>query len=807
MLKILDKFLNALKTDRNTFFTYVLSLLTVYFLVDRLIEFAFIVFTGVAYYYWSPIMYTVALACCVFTFAFAMKSKFVKVDQDKVKWFNRFVIEFYILVILMFTEGINKLLWMGFISVPNFTGIVQNFGFLISPAFGSLAIMLPLLTGGTIFKKLFLDINDTRKVFEGIYDYKGIDLSSTPRDAGNFSNELFLGIEKEYGTKVKLAEIRRYESTLVVGVSGAGKTTLVFEPWIAQDLYKKYFYRETAKSMANAALRTGIATLNAPYDNDYINNNFSLNMILPVESKAKAYSAYFKKLIMNQSGSDYTYRDLGLTYIAPDDETIEKMKKVCAAHGIGYYLFDPNSSDSIGLNPFSFTSPLQSATAISTILGGFYASAAGGLNYKENLANQIIENLAILLKVVYPKLNAGKLPNLNDMYKLLNNFDVVEKMCRILEEDEVLSKEYENQIQYFKKNFYEKSNGKEEMKKLVSIPLAQLDTLLRYPGIKRILCNRENNINFDKAIENGDVCLVCTRRGDLGETAHKAFGLFFLLLMQYSILRRPGNEKSRIPHFLYVDEFADFVCPATELIFTTYRKYRIGTVISVQNLSQLRGKSQLVSTGTDVTTTGDYDKIGDTILANCSNKLVFGGGSPEDAVYWEKEIGQVKKWWITDNDYDKAKDAYAPKANVAYRWGPKQFAGTITGAKFKRVTYKLKDSGGKIDNGQADLDFMPAKYLDKQKIKTYNFTSYSNGIANNKETDKYNDTMYNKFGNTAHRRTEKAVFSGDNSDGPIHTDPTNLSIKPDANDAIYTPGQRRNNNKKASSSNNNESEE
>ena len=102
---------------------------------------------------------------------------------------------------------------------------------------------------------------------------------------------------------------------------------------------------------------------------------------------------------------------------------------------------------------------------------------------------------------------------------------------------------------------------------------------------------------------------------------------------------------------------------------------------------------------------------------------------------------------------------------------------------------------------------MPAKYLDKQKIKTYNFTSYSNGIANNKETDKYNNTMYNKFGNTAHRRTEKAVFNGDNSDGPIHTDPTNLSIKPDANDAIYTPGQRRNNNKKASSSNNNESEE
>ena len=29
--------------------------------------------------------------------------------------------------------------------------------------------------------------------------------------------------------------------------------------------------------------------------------------------------------------------------------------------------------------------------------------------------------------------------------------------------------------------------------------------------------------------------------------------------MQYSVLRRPGNEKTRIPHFLYIDEFPDFI--------------------------------------------------------------------------------------------------------------------------------------------------------------------------------------------------------------------------------------------------------
>ena len=38
---------------------------------------------------------------------------------------------------------------------------------------------------------------------------------------------------------------------------------------------------------------------------------------------------------------------------------------------------------------------------------------------------------------------------------------------------------------------------------------------------------------------------------------------------------------------MYIDEFPDFICKATEPIFTMYRKYKIGTTISAQNLSQL----------------------------------------------------------------------------------------------------------------------------------------------------------------------------------------------------------------------------
>ena len=95
-------------------------------------------------------------------------------------------------------------------------------------------------------------------------------------------------------------------------------------------------------------------------------------------------------------------------------------------------------------------------------------------------------------------------------------------------------------------NFYKNSNGIEEMRKFVTASTSQLDTLLRFPGVKNILCNRTNNLNYDKALENGEITFVCTRRGDLGPNINTAFGLFFILLMQYSVLRPPGTEKTTL---------------------------------------------------------------------------------------------------------------------------------------------------------------------------------------------------------------------------------------------------------------------
>ena len=114
LLKAIDKFLKYLKTDRNTFLTYVLTLISAYLVVDRIVEMLMMIFTGMAVSYWGPITYTLALACPVFAFLFSCSSKFVDSDESKLALFDVYLISIYIMIVSMFTQFTNQFGWMLF---------------------------------------------------------------------------------------------------------------------------------------------------------------------------------------------------------------------------------------------------------------------------------------------------------------------------------------------------------------------------------------------------------------------------------------------------------------------------------------------------------------------------------------------------------------------------------------------------------------------------------------------------------------------------------------------------------------------
>lgn len=759
-MKYFDKFLKFLKTDRNTFLTYILSVATVYIVVDRIVELVFMAFTGVSSAYWGPIEYTLALACPVFAFCFSFASKFVKGTNMKISFFYIYCISLYIIALSMFVQWLNVAAWILFTCVPNFVSIVANFSDLIQPAFSSLSIYLPLATFYPLFKWLFFGVNDTKKWLDSIKDYGGIDLSDNSELVGPYTCEVVICKDKDTGKNVKVPENKRFESSLIVGASGTGKTSMVFEPMIAQDIERKHFFKEVSKEMGYTALKTGIANLNCPYDNEYINKNFSLNMIKATSAKEKLYNAYMKKMIYSSSDSKTVYKDLGITYLAPDYESTNRLLEVASNYNIPVNLVDPSDPNSIGINPFIHEDPVKTAIAISSVLKGMYSTTHVDVEeaFRENVVVQAVENLCILLKEIYPRTHEGALPTLEDLLALLNDFDLVQVMCKKLLENEELATKYNIQISYFKKNFYRNSPGRADTEKYVYSAITQLDNLLRYPGVKNILCNRTNNIDFDKALQNGEITFVCTRRGDLGATAHKAFGLFFLLLMQYSVLTRSGNEKTRIPHFLYVDEFPDFMCKATAPIFTLYRKYRVGIVISSQSLSQF----------------GDAkSKYRQVVLGNSSTKLIFGGNTPEENEWWSKEFGAHREWQWNDA-YDTAKGEYDPKLG-GIKWGWKEYfkPDKISKLAFKACAYRTRNIKGKVIVGAGKVDFLNSKYKQKQESKTFNFYKFTSGISAEPKKPHKHEIFSNK-----------KIDSDSNEFDPIQTDITDSNLLFNSEDGI-----------------------
>ena len=765
-MKIIDNFLKKLGISRNTFATYVFTLITIYLAVDRITEMLLMLFTGVSYSYWGPIQYTIALACPMLAFAFSIPSEFASTKKKKVTLFNIYVIGLSIIAISMFTQWLNMGAWLLLVFNPGYVDLVTDFSDLVRPALTSLTILAPVLIIPKVFNFLYFGVNDSKDMTQSIWDYGGIDLSDKKQGHGPYTCDVYLCQNSETSEQITIPEASRYQSMFVCGASGSGKTSLVYEPLIARDLEKKFFFREVAKEMGFTALKTGIATLTKPYDNEYLNANFNLNMLVPTSGNEDVYKGYMKKMILD-STSEITYKNCGLTVMSPDREISDHMIDVCKNLGLTYNIIDPTDRNSIGLNPFVYDDANKIAITISSVLKTMLEISKDEPDetYRESVVLQAIENVSILLKEMYPRMNEGMLPNLKDMLEMFTNFDLVEKMCEILAHDDELKEKYSTQLAYFKKNFYKTGINRQNTEIYIDAVITQLDKLLRLPGVKSILCNRHNNIDFDKMLANGDITFVCTRRGDLGASSHKAFGLFFLISMQNAVLRRPGSEKSRVPNFLYIDEFPDFICKAIEPIFTMYRKYKIGTVISAQNLEQLNVSG----------VKGNYKQ---TILSNCVNKIFTGGGVIDELEWWSSEFGQKREWSMGNTiDFDKMK--YDSKhGSVEWKFTPYFKPGKLQTLGQKDCAYKVRGSNGKPMVGPGKFNYLESKYKEPRKTKIYDFGKYSDGVTTETE-DTENGLNRKKF------NPNKLDFIDERNEiNPVQTDTTDSNYLFDNEDAI-----------------------
>ena len=108
--------------------------------------------------------------------------------------------------------------------------------------------------------------------------------------------------------------------------------------------------------------------------------------------------------------------------------------------------------------------------------------------------------------------------------------------------------------------------------------------------------------------------------------------------------------------------------------------------------------------------------------------------------------------------------------DVEWAWKANYKAGKIQALKFKTIIYKTKDLKGKNLVGAGKVDFLESKYKEKQKIRTFNFTKFTNGIVTDDEEENSGKSIFkNKF-------DLKNISFNNNPENPNDMDPIQTNV-------------------------------
>lgn len=722
----LSKILERFKLNTYDLLPLFLYGTSIYLVFQQIYEVLYIYKNYICKHSYNPYLYTLYVLIPVAAFLTVLSSSLIKTPNSKRKFMTlSFYCELFI-IFGMLTLLSNEYIWrlIHFIQ-PKIMNVPVD---MLYSAIRVTTFYLPLIVsfGFLSFYNNFI----TDKVVESLLPAFSLNLYSPDvEESGPLTCEVTICIDVKTNKPVVTPELKRMEGTLIQGATGTGKTSTLLLPMACSDLEKKYFFRELGKELGYRALEKGYAYVDAPLSNEELNRNFSLKWLKPIKGKEALFENEIKDMIRYKDPvtGELIFRDVGVIAVDPDGEYVRTLRTVAKNFGIDCIIIDPLDENSVGINPFIGKDPAKIASIISNVLKGMYESENPSETnlFFAQVTQQAIENLSILLKVMYPRLHGGLLPTLEDMLEMLHNYNLVEEMCEEMKKDPILAQEYKILITYFEKHFYNPplnergipisstiGSARKQTEQFLYGASTQLDNLLRHRGVKRLLCSRSNNIDFDDILANGKCLTVCTRRGPLGTLLSKAFGMFFILTLQDAVLRRPGNEKTRIPSFLYIDEFPDFVNKETETCFTLFRKYRVGLIVAIQNLSQLERVRSMAF----------YKKV---VVANTKTHLIFGDTNVEDSQYWSEAFGKeiISTWSSTYSDNMNA-DTYSESTSmgIAEEYIYRPFM--IHYQDFRCLKYKTKNAKGKTVFGDGRTNFLDKKYFEEHPIKFYNFDKY-----------------------------------------------------------------------------------
>lgn len=306
---------------------------------------------------------------------------------------------------------------------------------------------------------------------------------------------------------------------------------------------------------------------------------------------------------------------LGLSVVEPKGDMALMVREMCEEMDIPFIHIDPTRSDSHKFNPMEGDTDTVAEATVAVLKGLFGKQEAFFATVQELSAR----NVTKLLKELY-----GNNLDIVDVMNTLRDPDLLEKRVK-----ELKARDGQTDLVHFFESELLGSMAEKYRQHVIGLR-AQLENLVSNEALRRIMTGK-GDVDIDKHFEEGGVLAVNTALGMLRKSGD-AFGQFVIMHLQNGTFRRPGTERTRVPHFLIVDEYSRYINPDVEIFLSLAAEYRVAGVFATQSLGQLEIESGNISA----------KAMKQAILTSCRNKIVFGGLSSEDAKEFAEEFGKEK---------------------------------------------------------------------------------------------------------------------------------------------------------------------
>lgn len=329
------------------------------------------------------------------------------------------------------------------------------------------------------------------------------------------------------------------------------------------------------------------------------------------------------QIIIPMLNQDVKNLNAGVTVIEPKGDLAEKIYAMAQYYGRKAIYFNPELDACPSFNPLYG----KEEDVIENIVTTFKMLDPDAKQYFQDMNEQLLRNALKILKRLYK--NRATLLHLNTLIAnpAGEGRAMVNKFMKMPTKNEAESKENLDCATYFLENYF---NEKSKTYENCSGVRSQVAKITSNKFLRKVLNpeNGKSDLDFEKHLAEGGVLCITTAQGKLRDLG-SFLGFFIILNFQSAVFKRPGNENTRRPHFLYIDEFQKYTNPGFADMLTQGRSYRVASHLATQARAQIgmgAGK--------------DGNAFINLVSTNCRNVVVFPGVSYDDAKFYSDQFGQ-----------------------------------------------------------------------------------------------------------------------------------------------------------------------